>query len=103
MTALQNVADTLHAIYADAEALQAATQQAASARIALELTQRQYGHGYLDRIALIGAEQSDRQAQLAVVQAAGARLSDSTALFQALGGGWWNVQGAQVDGKAAQE
>lgn len=103
MTALQNVADTLHAIYADAEALQAATQQAASARIALELTQRQYGHGYLDRIALIGAEQSDRQAQLAVVQAAGARLSDSAALFQALGGGWWNVQSAKVDGKAAQE
>lgn len=88
LTALQNVADALQAIQADAQALQVASDAARSAHTALELTQRQYGHGYLDRIALINAQQADRQAALALLQARAARLGDTSALFQALGGSW---------------
>jgi NodT family efflux transporter outer membrane factor (OMF) lipoprotein len=88
LTALQNVADALHAIHADAQALEFAADGARSAHTALELTRRQYGHGYLDRVALISAEQADRQASMAVLQARAARLADTVALFQALGGGW---------------
>jgi NodT family efflux transporter outer membrane factor (OMF) lipoprotein len=91
LTALQNVADTLHALDQDAQALAAAARQARSTQTALELARRQYGNGYLDRVALIAMEQMDRQARLAVAQATAARLSDTVALFQALGGGWWQA------------
>jgi hypothetical protein len=36
------------------------------------------------------AEQTYLQASIQVVQAQAARLADTAALFQALGGGWWN-------------
>ena len=36
------------------------------------------------------AEQLYLSSQIAVVQAEATRLSDVVALFQALGGGWWN-------------
>jgi NodT family efflux transporter outer membrane factor (OMF) lipoprotein len=90
LTAFQNVADALQAIHADAQALQANADAVEAARTALELTRRQHARGYLDRLALISAEQTHRQALLALVQARANRLGDSAALFQALGGGWWH-------------
>ncbi|SOZ38425.1 Outer membrane protein, tolC-like [Cupriavidus neocaledonicus] len=90
ITAFQNVADTLHAIQTDAEALQAAAEVTDTAKTALDLTQRQHQRGYLDRLALIGAQQTYRQAQLNLAQAQATRLGDTAALFQALGGGWWD-------------
>ena len=39
---------------------------------------------------LINAQQAFLQTSLARVQADAARLADTVALFQALGGGWWN-------------
>jgi len=89
VTALQNVADALHAVHADAEMLLATSEAARNSDEALELTRRQYGHGYLDRVALINAEQNVRQAQLTLTQARAARLGDCALLLQALGGGWW--------------
>ncbi|MGZ5179215.1 MAG: efflux transporter outer membrane subunit [Ramlibacter sp.] len=88
LNALQNVADSLHAVQEDADALRIASDNARAAHTVLELTQRQYGHGYLDRVALINAMQADRQASMALLQARAARLLDSIALFQALGGTW---------------
>lgn len=88
LTAFQNVADTLRALHADADALQAAFAAQQNTRAALALIRRQLTRGYVDRLALIGAEQSDRQAALNVAQAQSARLGDTAALFQALGGGW---------------
>ena len=40
------------------------------------------------------AQAAYQQAVIARVQAQAARLGDTVALFQALGGGWWNAQGA---------
>ena len=88
INAFQNVADTLHAIHSDAQALQAAVEVERTARVSLELIRRQLNRGYVDRLALIGAEQTYRQASLSVAQARAARLGDTVALFQALGGGW---------------
>ena len=39
---------------------------------------------------MLSAQQAYRQALLARAQAQAARLSDTVALFQAVGGGWWN-------------
>lgn len=93
LAALQNVADALHAIDADAQALAIASDGMGSARTALQLTRRQYGHGYLDRVALINAEQNERQATMGWLQARAARLADTAALFQAVGGGWVGPDG----------
>jgi outer membrane protein TolC len=39
---------------------------------------------------LLNAQQAYLQTSLARVQAQAARLADTVALYQALGGGWWN-------------
>jgi outer membrane protein TolC len=41
-------------------------------------------------LALLNAEQTYQQAMINVVQALANRYADTAALFQALGGGWWN-------------
>ena len=41
---------------------------------------------------LLNAQQTYQQARLALVQAQANRLADTAALYQALGGGWWNRQ-----------
>lgn len=90
LTAFQNVADTLHALYSDAEALKAAVTAAEAAKITLEITQKQLQAGYVNYLALLSAQQAYQQAAIALVQAQAARFGDTAALFQALGGGWWN-------------
>jgi outer membrane protein TolC len=49
--------------------------------------------GYANIILLLNAEQTYQQALTGLVQAQANRLSDAAALFQALGGGWWNREG----------
>lgn len=90
LTAFQNVADTLHALYCDSEGLQAATAAQAAAQTTLELTQKQLEAGYVNYLALLSAQQAYQQAALTLIQAQASRLGDTAALFQALGGGWWN-------------
>ena len=43
---------------------------------------------------MLTAELAYQQAALLRVQAQAARLTDTAALFQALGGGWWNRESA---------
>jgi len=90
ITAFQNVADTLHAIKADAQAMTIVNNLTAAAKKTYELSGRQHASGYLDRLALINAQQTYRQALLNTAQIQASRLGNTAALFQALGGGWWN-------------
>jgi NodT family efflux transporter outer membrane factor (OMF) lipoprotein len=90
ITAFQNVADTLYAVHADAEAFKASADVERTTKIAMELMRNQHTRGYIDRLALINAEQTYRQASLSLAQARATRLGDTAALFQSLGGGWWN-------------
>ncbi len=90
LTAFQNVADTLHAIKQDADALKSASAATDAAAATLQLTRKQLEAGYTTELALLAAEQSYQQAVLNLVQAQSNRYTDTTALFQALGGGWWN-------------
>ncbi len=87
--AVQNVADTLAAIEQDAEGLKAASAAADAAKTTLDLSERQYRSGYAAYLSLLNAEQAYQQARIALVQAQAARFSDTVALYQALGGGWW--------------
>jgi NodT family efflux transporter outer membrane factor (OMF) lipoprotein len=90
LTAFQNVADTLHALEQDADALKAAVAARDAAKVTLDLTTQQMRVGYVNYLALLGAEQAYEQAMINLVQAQANRYSDTAALFQALGGGWWN-------------
>ena len=99
ITAYQNVADTLHASLSDADALAANVRAESAARVTYDLTRRQMEAGYVNYLTLLGAETAYQQALLNRVQAQATRYGDSVALFQALGGGWWN-RGARTASNA---
>jgi outer membrane protein TolC len=90
LLAFQNVADTLRALQADALALQAQAEAEASARASLDLATRQYQLGAASSLAVLDAQRQYQQARIALVGAQAARHADTAALFQAMGGGWWN-------------
>jgi NodT family efflux transporter outer membrane factor (OMF) lipoprotein len=90
LTAFQNVADTLTALEQDADGVKAAAAAQDAAKVTLDLAQRQYKDGYADYLSLLSAEQTYQQARIGLVQAQANRFADTAALFQALGGGWWN-------------
>jgi outer membrane protein TolC len=98
ITALQNVADTLHALEQDGDALKAAYDSEHAAKVSLDLTSHQFQTGYASFLALLSAEQAYQQAVINLVQAQANRFSDTAALFQALGGGWWNSQAVAKNG-----
>jgi NodT family efflux transporter outer membrane factor (OMF) lipoprotein len=90
ITAYQNVADTLHASLSDADALAAQVDAENAAKVTYDLTRRQMETGYVNYLTLLSAETSYQQTLLSRVQAQATRYGDAVALFQALGGGWWN-------------
>ena len=92
IAAFQNVADALHALQNDADALKAARDFERAAKISRDLAEQQFRAGNASFIVLLNAQQTYQQARLALVQAQANRLADTAALYQALGGGWWNRQ-----------
>ena len=92
LTAFQNVADSLTALGHDAEAVQAQNDALAAARASLALIQRQYDAGAVNYVTLLSAQRAYQRARIADIRAVAARYTDTIALFQSLGGGWWNRQ-----------
>lgn len=90
LTAFQNVADTLSALEHDADGLKSTAAATDAARTSLDLFRLRYKDGYDSYLAVLNAEQAYQQQRLSLVQAQAARFADTTALFQALGGGWWH-------------
>lgn len=90
LTAFQNVADTLYALQQDAEALKTAAAAKEATAVTLDLSKKQFEAGYANYLSLLSAEQSYQQVLMQLVQAQSNRYADTAALFQALGGGWWN-------------
>src|SRR5207244_2561060 len=90
LNAFQNVANTISALQADARALNAAVAAEQAAQRNIDLVRQQVERGQVSVPALLIVQQAYLQTALAHVQAEAARLADTVALFQALGGGWWN-------------
>jgi outer membrane protein TolC len=84
------VADVLRALDLDAQALKAQSEAERATRDSLELIRKQYGFGAVPYLNLLDAERQYLQVRITLAQAQAARFADSAALFQALGGGWWN-------------
>jgi NodT family efflux transporter outer membrane factor (OMF) lipoprotein len=90
LNAFRNVADSLRAIQQDAVALQAQERAVRTASESLTIAREQFRAGAITYLTLLNAERTYEQAQIGLVQAQAARYADTAALFQALGGGWWN-------------
>jgi NodT family efflux transporter outer membrane factor (OMF) lipoprotein len=90
ITAFQNVADALRALQSDAVALAAQLAAERSAADNLEISRSQYQAGAINYATLLSAQTTYQQAHVNRVIAQATRFSDTAALFQALGGGWWN-------------
>jgi NodT family efflux transporter outer membrane factor (OMF) lipoprotein len=90
ITAFKNVADALTALQNDAVALQNAVAFEKAAGRTLEITRRRLQIGEINYLELLNAQQTYQRALITHVIAQSNRLADTAALFQALGGGWWN-------------
>jgi NodT family efflux transporter outer membrane factor (OMF) lipoprotein len=90
LTGFQNVADTLRALELDAYFLNIQTEAAVTAKKALDITQSQYTIGAVDYVALLLAQRQYHTTRIEQIKAQESRYADTAALFQALGGGWWN-------------
>jgi NodT family efflux transporter outer membrane factor (OMF) lipoprotein len=88
--AVQNVADALRALQFDAEALRAEVAAERAAAASLALSRGQFQAGAITYLTLLTAQQTYQTARLNLAKAQAARFADTAALFQALGGGWWN-------------
>jgi len=94
LLAFQNVADVLLALRRDAEALALQEKAEGNAAGTLKLVQRQFSLGAASYLSLLAVQRQFHQSHIAVVQAKAALLADTAALFQAMGGGWWQRQDA---------
>lgn len=89
-SAFEDVANALRAVQFDAKTLQAQSASEKAARNSLAMAQEQYKTGAVDYPTVSNAQQSYQNAVIARVKAQATRYTDTVALYQALGGGWWN-------------
>jgi NodT family efflux transporter outer membrane factor (OMF) lipoprotein len=85
------VADQLHALAHDDEAVKSQRAAVASAAEALKLARLSYAAGNSTLLQLLDPERQLQQAQLGLVRAETQRLLDTAQLMVALGSGWWNT------------
>lgn len=90
LQAFQNTADSLRALETDARTLRDTKSAEIAARDTLRITKKQYRAGGVSFIDLLNAQVQYQQARIASVQATAMRFADTAALYQSLGGGWWN-------------
>jgi NodT family efflux transporter outer membrane factor (OMF) lipoprotein len=90
LQAFREVADVLRALEYDARTLKAQAEAEASARDTLEIAKKQVRLGATSYLSLLNAQRQYHLARILLVQALSVRYADTAALFQALGGGWWN-------------
>jgi NodT family efflux transporter outer membrane factor (OMF) lipoprotein len=90
LNAFANVADSLSALTLDAETLKTQLYAEQTAEQSLEIIMEQFQAGAIAYLALLDAQRTYENARIALVIAQSNRFGDTVALFQALGGGWWN-------------
>ena len=103
LQAFKNVADTLRALETDARTFRALKSAEIASRKNLNIATKQYQLGGVNYLDVLSAEQQYQQIRIQIriqsIQAEALRYTDAAALFQALGGGWWNINPKQLKGK----
>lgn len=90
LQAFKNVADALRATQYDADEFNQQVHAEKSAYETFILIKKQYAVGGQNYLSVLQAEEKYQQIVLSMVKAQAARYADTAALYQALGGGWWN-------------
>jgi len=90
ITSFQNVADSLRAIQSDADLLKAQVASEKASAESLEISLAQYRNGATTYLNVLNAQQTLLTASTNRVKAQASRYADTVALYQSLGGGWWN-------------
>jgi len=88
LQALRNVADVLRALDNDAQILQAQAAADAAAQESFNLIQQQFSLGGVNYLQLLTVQQQAQQTRINLIAAQVQRLTDTAALYQAMGGGW---------------
>ena len=92
LQSFQNVADVLRALEADAKKVKDRTDAATQARTYHDITSARFKAGGVSYFFLLDAQRKLHGALIDRTQALADGYADSAALFQALGGGWWQEQ-----------
>jgi NodT family efflux transporter outer membrane factor (OMF) lipoprotein len=100
INAFQNVADVMQSIQADARTLQAAVEAQDAASKSLEVATQRLRAGEATYLSVLIAQQAYETTRVAAIQARAVRLADTVALFQAIGGGWWNRSDVRIASSA---
>ncbi len=90
ISAFQNVADVLRALQSDADAVAAAGAAEKATGESVGLIRKQFEAGAVNSATLLIAQQAYLSALVNSASARANQYADTAALFQALGGGWWN-------------
>ncbi|TPN20818.1 efflux transporter outer membrane subunit [Mesorhizobium sp. B2-3-3] len=90
ISAFQDVADSFRAVQFDADTLKAQAAAEKAAADSLRIAEEQYRAGATSYATIIDAQQTYQNARISRVKAQASRFTDTVALFQSLGGGWWN-------------
>ncbi|HEU0195834.1 MAG TPA: efflux transporter outer membrane subunit [Nevskiaceae bacterium] len=91
LDAFRNVADVLRALQHDSALLGARARALHAAQDGLRLVTTQYQAGQVDFLSLLTSETQVQTASVAFVAAKAQRLTDTAALYTALGGGQWQA------------
>ena len=102
LRAFREVADSLQAMQHDAQTLQARTEAATQAEASYQIASQRFDAGGISQLALLDAQRQQLQTALDRTISVASRYSDSAALLQALGGGWWNDAQAGATGSHVQ-
>jgi NodT family efflux transporter outer membrane factor (OMF) lipoprotein len=97
LAAFANVANVLNTLRLNAEVLRLQVIAEDTATQNLDITTERFRAGAIAYLPLLDAQRSALQARVALVQAQANRYADTVALFQSLGGGWWNRDDIEED------
>ena len=101
LLAFKNVADALKALEIDEALITSQSDAMDAAQKYLKIAEERFNSGAVSYLVLLDAQRQFHQARFGLVRAQAARFADTAALFQALGGGWWNrdpVKGDKSNG-----
>ena len=102
LQAFRDVADVLRALEYNAVTLRAQADAEAAAADTLEIAKKQVFFGATSQLSLLNAQRQYFLARILLVRVQSLRFADTAALFQALGGGWWNREPENaIPGEAA--
>ena len=97
LQAFGQVADTLDALAHDADLVAAQRHALDVADESLALARLSYEAGKSDVLQLLDSQRLDQQARLGYARAQTQRFQDTTQLFVAMGGGWWDNPSIPLD------